>query len=380
MVCVLMAAPLLLGLCTRLKKHNHLFADFFQLSCAAERAMAHEPLYGGAPCTGMDAMPFVYIPLVAHLSAALTGWFGGLGFTVLYACLYGAAALYLFWTLVVSRAISLPPVERAPLLTLVTGSALSWGNIALPLTALVVAAATVSELPIVFGAAVAAASVFKPVFLVYLLGVLYSPLSLMRRILVIGASAACGLAPTLAFMAFGGDEARQWTAQTLNYVLVQAPGYGFLGWTAALKISGTWPVAGLFVVYAVAMVVSGWIVAAHSGLPDRERVWLGLGSAALLIPRLMRYDAFLLGIGMIVLAQAVRCRSPRYGRMISIGVYSLLALSWVLNIAVGGNQLLLVTPLFSLLLMGTAVWLIKRRRRPDDVVAGMRLDTARQGA
>ncbi len=377
LVVVLATAPMLWGLFSRLKKHNHLFADFLQLSCAAARSNAHQPLYGGAPCAGMDAMPFVYIPLVAHGAAAVSGVLGASGFTFLYAVLYIAAGLYLFWTLVFSKAVSLAPVERAPLMTIITGSALSWGNIALPLTALIVGAAdSILTLPIVFGAAVAIASMFKPVFLVYLMGLLYAPLPLMRRAWVIGASAICGLAPTALFMLFGGEEARQWTAQTLHYVLTQAPGYGFLGWTSALGVSGVGPVvAVLFVLYALVIVISGWIVAAKSGLPDRERVWLGLGSAALVIPRMMRYDAFLLGLGMIVLAKAARTMSPVYGRRIGIGVYGLFALSWVLNVAVGGNQLLLVTPLFSLLLVGMAGWRLCQLQRPTAPAQPILLDT-----
>jgi hypothetical protein len=364
---ILTTAPMLWGLLSRLRKHNHLFADFLQLSCAAARTGAHQPLFSGAPCEGMDAMPFVYIPLIAHGAAALTGALGPFGFSLLYVLVYIAAGFYLGWVLVFSKAVVLQLVERAPLMTLITGSALSWGNIALPLTALIVGAANAAlTLPIGFGAAVAVAAVFKPVFLVYLLGLLYAPVPLMRRALVIGGSALCGLAPTLTFLVFGGEEARQWTAQTLHYVLVQAPGYGFLGWMAALGVSGVGPVvAGLFMLYALVIVVSGWIVATQSGLPDRDRVWLGLGAAALLIPRLMRYDAFLLGLGLIVLAQAARALSPRHGRTLSIAVYGLLALSWVLNFAVGGNLLLLVTPLFSLLLVGVAAWCLQRRLRQE---------------
>jgi len=377
LVLALAPAPMLWGLLSRLRKHNHLFADFLQLSCAALRTNAHQPLYGGGPCVGMDAMPFVYIPLIAHGAAALTGWLGAAGFTLLYAVIYGAAGLYLYWMLVFSKAVALAPVERAPLLTLITGSALSWGNVALPLIALIAGAARLAlTLPILFGAAVALAAVVKPVFLAYLLGLLYAPISLMRRAAVILASAAAGLAPTVLFVLLGGDEARQWTAQTLHYVLVQAPGYGFLGWTAAMGLVGVGPMqGGLFLAFAAVIVVSGWIVAAQSGLGARERVWLGLGVAALLIPRLMRYDGFLLGLGLIILAEAARAMGPILGRRVSIGVYGLLALSWVLNVVVGGNQLLLVTPLFSLLLVGMAGFSLYQRRRPVVPGQAMLLDT-----
>jgi hypothetical protein len=382
LIAALSAAPLLWGVFSRLSKHNHLFADFLQLSCAATQVRAHHALYAGGACPGMDAMPFVYIPAIAQGAAVLTSALGPRGFAALYSVVYLIAAGFLGWKLIASRTLPYPPAERAPLLTFITGSALSWGNIALPLAALI--AATVDLImtaPLLFCAAVAVASVFKPVFLVYLLALLYAPLPLLRRIVLIGASAIAGLAPTVLFMGFGGDEARQWTAQTVHYVLVQAPGYGFLGWTAALGFAGVGPwVIALFLLYAAAIVVSGWAAAARCDLSASERIWLGMGVAALLIPRLMRYDAFFLGLGVILLAGASRRLSPRYGRQITIGVYAVFALAWILNTVMGGKQLLLVTPLFSLLLFAVGIGAAYRGITPKVPDRGIRLDTADQGA
>ena len=382
LIFALSAAPMLWGVFSRLTKHNHLFADFRQLSCAASQVAAHQPLYAGGTCPGMDAMPYVYIPAIADGAAALSKVLGTTGFTALYVVVYLAAAIGLGWKLIFSPRLSAAPAERAPLLTVITGSALSWGNIALPLAGMIALTADlIMSTPVVFCAAVAAASVIKPVFLVYLLGLLYAPLPLLRRILWIGLSAICGLAPTALFMIFGGEEAREWTAQTLHYVLTQAPGYGFLGWTAALGVSGTGPwVVGLFLIYAAVIAISGWVTAAQSGLGASERIWFGLGVAALLIPRLMRYDAFFLGLGAILLAAASRRLSPRYGRQITIGVYGLFAVAWILNTVMGGKQLLLITPLFNLLLVGLAIGFARRRKQAGVVDGEIRLDTADQGA
>jgi hypothetical protein len=357
----LAAAPMTWGLLSRLKKHNHLFADFYQLSCAAARQGAHLPLYDHSACPGMDAMPFVYIAPIAHISAVLTGWLGAGGFTAFYVVLYVAAGVALLWKLIFSKTIAAPPVERAPMLVLITGSAVSWGNIALPLAALIaVAAETVMSAPVLFCAAVAVATAVKPTYLVYLLGVLYAPLSLVRRGVLVGLTAAAGLAPTLLFIMLGGAEAQQWLAQTTHYVLYQAPGFGFLGWTAALHIPGTGGVvSGVFLLYAALIAAAGWLVAARGGLGAVERVWLGLGVAPLLIPRLMRYDAFLLGMGMILTAKAAQAISPGFGPRAAPALYGLFGVCWVLNAAVGGNQLLLVTPLFSLALILLAVEALK---------------------
>ncbi len=370
-IAVLFLAPTLVGILTRLIKHKSYFADFRQLVCAGQHVAQGLPLYGpGSACPAMDAMPFVYIPGVAHVSSGFMGVLGSGGFTLLYAALFVLAAVSMVFTLVFDRRVPGTPQERVPTLALITGSAVSWGNIALPLSALIGAAAVVLESwPILFVLAVALATVVKPLYAACLLPLIYLPRSRVQRAGLIALGLILGLTPVALFLFTGGEAAKAWSFQTEHYVATQASGFGFLGWqTLLFRYSGLGPLTLIaYAVFTGSSLLALLVIAARGGLDVRSKVWLSLAVACLIVPRVMRYDVFLLGLGLIVTVYAAEALSVRAGRIVAGLVYAGLGIALLMNFAVGGNQLFLITLLFWGVLVGLAIAMVRRPGEADAV-------------
>ncbi|MGZ3305610.1 MAG: hypothetical protein ACXU8U_07085, partial [Asticcacaulis sp.] len=265
---------------------------------------AHQPLYAlDFRCAGMHPSVYVYIPQVAKTAAVFQKFLGETGFTVLYLGLFAAALAVL-----VAVPLWLAPSswrDKLPFAVFIGGSAVMWGNIAVILHAMILASALALETaPWLFVAAVAVAGAVKPVFLTYLAVILLADLPLTRRLTLCLGGLAAGLMPTLIFVLSDPVTARQWSQVLSHFVYEVTPGAGFYGWLAMAGMRADGFVAQLaYLVFAGALMLAAIAVAAQLRMSGRDRLWLGFSVAALLIPRVMSQDVFLLGPGLVVTAR-----------------------------------------------------------------------------
>ena len=298
--------PPVLGLLAKLWRSRRWFGDYQAVACAGQKVLAHQPVYDfGLNCGGMHASVYVYIPAVAQFAAFCQKLIGGDGFFFLYLLLFALSVGGLIFVPLLSKAAPGIWRDKLPFTVFLSGSAIMWGNIAVILHAATMMAALVLETaPWLFVAAVVVAAWVKPVFLTYLIVALIADMPPARRAAMAVSGVAAGLLPTFVYMTIGGDEARAWFTVLSHFVYVQTPGYGVLGWLADAGIHGDGVVAkAVYLVYAFALGLSGVIVAEGLRLDGRSRLWLGLTLAALMIPRIMSQDMFLLGPGLWLLAR-----------------------------------------------------------------------------
>jgi len=301
---VLFVLPFLFGLLAKLNRSKPWFGDYQAVACAGLKAQAHQPFYDlYMTCPGMHASVFVYIPVVARVTA----WFEGLlsepGLFWLYAGLF-VASLAALVVVPLTRApgrIS----DKLPFAVFLGSAAVTWGNIAVLMHGAVLAAALLFETaPWLFVAVVALAAAVKPVFLTYLAVVLLARMSWTRRLLLAGTGVAAGLAPTVLFTVTDPGTAYQWAHLLKHFVYDVTPGSGFYGWIGFFGLRGDTPVAqAAYLLYAGALMLSALAAVDRLKLDGRERLWLGLSVAGLLIPRIMSQDVFLLAPGLVMVAQ-----------------------------------------------------------------------------
>jgi hypothetical protein len=356
LVCV---APLVSGVVSRISKGSIWFQDFDAVACAGERLAAGLSIYEQEPvCAGMEPTGFVYLPWVARAFNAVSQAVGPDGLKWSYAAIYVAAFALLGWAAFFNRRAAGSMWDRLPVLGLVTGSTIYWGNVAPILHAFVVAAALVAARhPAVFALALAMAAAVKPVFLTYGLVLLVLPIPVWKRLALGGLAAALGLAPTVHFMLTGDEMAAQWQANLDWFVYRVQPGDGFLGWlfllgadTGSLAAQVGWAVfAGVVTVAVIALSVRG-------GLSPEQRVWLGMGAGALANPRIVPLDVLMLAalVGAVIHIARTAAASD-------------VARKWAVGLSVGaailgalGNSLDAgdYTPkVFTLVITGVLVWL-----------------------
>ncbi len=158
--------------------------------------------------------------------------------------------------------------------------------------------------PWVFVAVVACAAAVKPVFLTYLAVLLLADMPWLKRFAMMFIGAVAGLAPTFVFVMTDPGTAYQWAQVLTHFVYDVTPGSGFYGWLGFLGVRGDTLLAqATFLIYAGALALSALHIAYRLKLNGRERLWLGLAVAALLIPRIMSQDVFLLAPGLVVVAR-----------------------------------------------------------------------------
>lgn len=315
------ALPIIKGVVNRLMEGGRGFGDDFEaVLCAGRQAHAGALYYGPAgACTDISHTPFVYLPWVAEGASWIIGLIGTQGLVLVYAALYLLALSFLIYQVFLNKAAPGRLVERLLFLGLITGSAVVLGNVAIPLHALVLAAAllvTSSVLPLALALGLAAA--FKPILITFGAVFLLAPLSWPRRIMGGGLALVLAAIPWVLSYQAGGPSWEAWAAVTREMAVSVAPGDGFWGWLAVFGVSGTAPaaIAG-YLVFAIALTVFGFVVAAQAGLSARERVWLGLALGTLLIPRLMAIDVYLLAPGMLACVLAARTAAPGVFRAVS---------------------------------------------------------------
>ncbi len=125
-----------------------------------------------------------------------------------------------------------------------------------------------------------------------------------KRIFLAGTGVVAGLAPTAFFALTDPATAYQWAHLLSHFVYDVTPGSGFYGWLGFIGIRANTPVAQVaYLIYAGALMLSALVAVDRLKLDSRERLWLGLCVAGLLIPRIMSQDVFLLAPGLVVVAQ-----------------------------------------------------------------------------
>lgn len=300
----LFVLPFLFGLAAKLLRAKQWFGDYQAMACAGLKVQAHQPMYAvHLACPGMHASAFVYIPIVADTFAGLERVLTEPGLCVLYALLFiiSLAALMLVPLRMAPGAWR----DKLPFAVFIGSAAVTWGNVAVLLHAAILGAALLLETaPWLFVIAVAAAAAVKPVFLTYLIVILLADMPWLKRLGLMFAGAVAGLAPTIVFVMTDADAAYQWAQVLTHFVYEVTPGSGFYGWLAMLGIRGDTVAAQvMFLVYAGALALSALYIAYRLKLNRRDRLWLGLSVAALLIPRIMSQDVFLLAPGLVTVAR-----------------------------------------------------------------------------
>jgi hypothetical protein len=348
------AAPCLSGVLGRLLKGRAFFTEYDSIACAGERVNAGlSPYAADFGCAGMHAQPFVYLPWVADAAGAALRAVGPDAMRSIYIVAYIAALALIGWLVFLRKATPGRPIERAPFLALITGSAIDVGNIAIPIAALVaVAALSMSKRPLVFIAIVALAGAIKPFQLTYLALI---PIalggSLTRRAAYSAVGAVLGVGVFAAATRLGEPAMlSDWLAAASRMALQVAPGEGLFGWIFGLGLSPPPVALGLAAAGFAAAVVGAAMVAADRAKLDIEpRIWLGMTAAALATPRLMQIDLLLLGPGLVALAAATCAFAPRAGRRVSQLIFGGACAAVLLSLAdLGDVALKAATAMFAL--------------------------------
>ncbi len=296
--------PFLFGILAKLKHSKLWFGDYQAMACAGLKAQAGQPIYAlDLQCPGMHPSVYVYIPVVAKITAALEHILSEPGLFALYLVAFIAALVAL-----VAAPLRLAPGswrDKMPFMVFVSGSAVMWGNVAVILHGLVLGAALLMEVsPWLFIAAVACAAAVKPVFLTYLVLLLLADMPFWRRIGLCVVGAAAGLAPTVLFVLTDPAGSAQWAQLLSHFVYEVTPGSGFYGWLAMVGLRGDTVFAQIAcLAYSLVLTGAAVAIAERLKLTAQERLWFGLSIAALLIPRIMSQDVFLVGPGLVMLAR-----------------------------------------------------------------------------
>ncbi|HTN41478.1 MAG TPA: hypothetical protein VLZ84_10030 [Asticcacaulis sp.] len=302
---LLFFAPLVLGVLAKLYRSKYVFSEYQSVACAGLKVLQNAPIYSlDLQCQGMRAASFVYIPGVARLAAFFERFLTEPGFLILYSVFYLAAAAALIYFPFFARNTPGNWRDRLPFAIFLSSSAFMLGNIAVILHGVVLLGALAIEIsPWLFIGAVALAAWVKPTFLTYLIVILLLDMPLLRRMGLMAAGAIIGLLPLGHFILTGGALTQEWYALLSHYVFKVTPGVGFFGWTSLIGLDPAHTgVKMAYLIFAGLITLSGLALAEGLHLNRRERNWLGLSLAALLIPRIMSEDICLIGPGLLILA------------------------------------------------------------------------------
>ena len=302
---LLFFVPLVLGVLAKLYRSKYVFSEYQSVACAGLKVLQNAPIYAlDLQCYGMRAASFVYIPGVAQVAAFFERFLTEPGFLILYSVFYLAAAAALIYFPFFARKTPGNWRDRLPFAVFLSSSAFMLGNIAVILHGLVLLGALAIEIsPLVFIAGVAVAAWVKPTFLTYLIVILLLDMPLLRRIALMAAGVIIGLLPLSHFILTGGELTQQWYALLSHYVYDVTPGVGFFGWTSLIGLDPAHnSVKMAYLIFAGLITFSGLALANALNLNRRDRIWLGLSLAALLIPRIMSEDICLIGPGLLILA------------------------------------------------------------------------------
>jgi hypothetical protein len=303
------AFPVLGHLISRLSKERPWLNDYEAILCAATHMAQGQSPYGAAPvCAGMSPAPYVYAPQIAQVLAPLTR-------------VFSVEALRFGYVLVLVPLIALgigliftrnrgDGFRRLSLMSLTAmgGGAMASGNIGFVLLGMIlIGVLLIDKSPLPFVISVLLATLIKPVYLGFLLVLLYREGALRQRLISFVSLAAAGIGLTAMIWLNAGPLYDEWQDSLRNIALEQQPGIGFFALTSAMGLTGTHPLALIaYGLFAITIGLGGLYLAEKTGLSNRDRILLGLGAALLINPRLMDYDMAPLGPFMAMLLLKVR--------------------------------------------------------------------------
>ena len=303
------------------------------MACAGLHSLASQPLYAQLGCPGLQPSEFIYLPTVARLAGEAIRTVGLPALGAAYALVFACACLVLLAASLRARGafMAWEPPQPWMFWAFLTGSAFSWGNVAVPLHALVFLASLAAERTLLpLAAAIVLGAWVKPLFLSYLVVLLLAQTTWRCKLPLAAATAVLGLAPAALFLATGGAEATAWRAAVVREVASVSPGDGAFGWASWLGLRAQeLPAQLLWLAYAGALTAAALLFVQRTQLEARARILLGLSLAVLLNPRIMSQDLFLLGPGLAAAASAYAALAPNRpgpGRLLAATCFAVLAL------------------------------------------------------
>lgn len=281
----------------RLVKGKWWMNDFDALICGADymrRGLSpyvHEPV-----CAGLKAAPYVYAPQIGAFLRPLIEMTGLTGARWLYAPFLIAALLVIAWYGLKRAFPNLPLHIRLLGYTIVSGSAVSCGNIAVICHAAAIGTALLirrTRLP--FLLVVVLSSIIKPVFLTYLIVLMYDVRPVRERLLWSAAGAAIGIGLYVWISRTAGPLYEVWQQIIYDITLIEQPGYTFLAWAEWIGLRADQPATLIgFALYFPIMALAGLLMCDLGKLSLDTRTLIGLGMAQLINPRMMSYDMLFL--------------------------------------------------------------------------------------
>ncbi|HVY85947.1 MAG TPA: hypothetical protein VG943_12480 [Caulobacterales bacterium] len=318
---ILFWLPLLSGVLSRVVKHSVWFRDYGAVGCGAEKWLQGRALYDQAQqCADIQALSYIYPPYLAQALAEPLRLLGQQNLMWAYAGVYVLALVALIWIVIRSDR-DVAGAKRSWFMGFLTGSSIYWGNVAVVAHALIGASAVaLRKHPIALIIALTLAAAVKPVFLIFAVVFVLMPWPLWRRFVYLVVALALGVAPTAYFMATGGALAEDWRRVVVWAVYTDKLGDGFFGWLDLMRLAPATTAASIaYVGYAGLMTLCALLIAEGLKLDLERRVLLGLSLAVLLIPRLMPYDFWLLGPGLLGATAAAGAFAPVPARWIERG-------------------------------------------------------------
>jgi hypothetical protein len=257
----------------RLVKGKWWMNDFDALICGADYMRRGLSPYAYEPaCEGLKAAPYVYAPFLI------------------------AALLVIAWYGLKRSFPNLPLHIRLLGYTIVSGSAVSCGNIAVICHAAAIGTALMirrTRLP--FLLVVLVSSIIKPVFLTYLIVLMYDARPLRSRLLWSAAGAAIGIGLYVWISRTAGPLYEVWQKTIYDITLIEQPGYTLLAWAEWVGLTIDHPATLIaFAVYFPIMALAGLLLCDLGKLSLDTRLLIGLGMAQLINPRMMSYDMLFL--------------------------------------------------------------------------------------
>ena len=298
--------PLIGNVVSRWAKSGWWLNDFDALICGAHYISTGQSPYSLHPvCEGLRPAVYVYAPQVAQFFIPFIDAFGLSGARMAYLLILLPAMGIMTWYMLFKAFPKSPFHFRLMSVAAINGSAACCGNISFILHALVVLGAINlkrSRWPFII--AVTLGAMVKPVFLTYLVVLLFENRPLVKRLFAGMIAAAVGLGGVMLIMLTSGTFGDAWHEALHTIVIEQQPGISFFALTSSLGFSMASPISLIgLAIFTGVMIISGLILTEWGRLNDDERILLGMGFALMLNPRLQDYDMYFLGpcLAMIIM-------------------------------------------------------------------------------
>ncbi|WAC49045.1 hypothetical protein OVA03_03770 [Asticcacaulis sp. SL142] len=330
--------PVISHIVGRILKQKWWLNDFDALICGADYLRRGiSPYAASLACPGLKAPPYVYAPQVGEAIIPIIQTFGLLGTKALYIAVLVPALALMIWYALKRPFANLPLHLRVVAYTVVSGSALTCGNIVVIFHAAALwAALNLHKSRWPFLLVVLVGTLIKPIFLTYLILFIYQNKPVRERLAFAFTGAVIGIASYILITKTAGPFYSEWQNAIYNITLIEQPGYSFFSWAGWIGLAATSPVTLIsFAFYFAILSLCGLLICEIKNLSFEMRVLIGLGMAQLLNPRMMSYDMIYLPTiitGIIMVTQDLPGRS--FWR-----------LSWIITIIGGASFILANAPI-----------------------------------